>query len=176
MAKEVEEKRARREEQAYLWPVAGTVHSCVVIDQDGKDVLSAAGGFNAIEGETGYRAMFHLAQFITPDEQGVVLFGLNVRDRMRVMALDALRYCQLNPTAEKIPPHLWCHKAFESGPWADPYELLVPSERRSDIPWDGLCDFLGIELPPAGVNLDTDPKAAAEIARQLTLRGNLLAF
>lgn len=172
MAKEIQEKRAAREEQAFLWPVSGTVHSCVILDQEGKEVFAAESGFSTLEGEIGHKSMMALAQLLHPESPEVNLFGLRVRSRMRVMALDALRHRVVNPQADPVPLWLWANRAFENGPWADPHDVLIPSERRGDISWDCLCKFLGIDVPE-GLELDTDARGAAEIARQLTLRGGI---
>lgn len=187
VAKEVAEKRLKQENLSQFWPVAATVASCVILDQHGEEVFASTGGFGVSEGSVSYTAMTTLARLITEGgdkitteptlyDMGVRLFGLGIRDRLRIMALDALRFISQAPANEQrymIPVGLWTHKAFEAAPWVDPYEILVPSELRNDVPWDSLADFLNISVPP-GIDLDADAKHQAEMARLLTLRGGLV--
>lgn len=186
MEKEIAEKRLKQSEQAQFWPVSATVSSCVVLDQDGKEVFSSTSGFGNVEGYVSFTALSTIArmvangsdQLIVPPtlyDMGVSMFGLRIRDRMRILALDALRYISQAPPGEDrymIPVGLWTHKAFEAAPWSDPYEIMVPSELRNDIPWDSLAEFLNIPVP-AG-EIDADPRLQAEMARLLTLRGGLV--
>jgi len=179
----VAEKEAKREETAHFLPVAGTVSSCVVLDEAGDEVFSLAAGFGTPEGEVAWNAMRQIAELL--DDGGfysgnsadhdvqVRLFGLRIRDRLRVMAMDALRYCAGEglPTSA-IPVGLWYHRPFAPAPWCDPYDAAIPSENRNDIPFDGLAQFLGIELPQ-DANIDTDPRLQADLARHIALAANL---
>lgn len=187
VAKEVAEKQQKQAELSQFWPLAATVGSCVVLDQHGAEVFSGSGGFGVPEGHVSYTALCTLANLLTAGgnskiateptmyDMGVQLFGLGIRDRLRIMALDALRFISLGSAEDQrymIPVGLWTHKAFEASPWLDPYEILVPSELRNDIPWDSLADYLNIQVPQ-GIDLDTDARQQAEMARLLTLRGGL---
>ena len=187
VAKEIAEKQQKQAELSQFWPVAATVGSCVILDQHGNEVFSGSGGFGVPEGSVSHTALSMLGRLLatgsdkiaaepTLYDMGVRLFGLGIRDRLRIMALDALRYISQG-TAEDarymIPVGLWTHKAFEAAPWVDPYEILVPSELRGDIPWDSLAEFLNIPVTP-GIDLDADAKNQAEMARLLTLRGGLV--
>jgi len=184
VAKEVADKREERESQAHFYPLAGTVSSCTILDQQGGEVFSAAGGFDNTEGSVSHQALTTLGSLLatggtviqapTLYDIGVPLFGLKIRDRLRIMAIDAIRYSHQNDLpVSAIPVSLWYHRPFEAAPWCDPYEAAVPSERRNDIPYDGLCEYLGIEMPQ-GVNPDTDAKLQAELARQLTIKLGLI--
>lgn len=186
MAKEIQEKKEKREAVAQFWPLAGTVHTCVIIDQDGNDVLASSSGFGTKEGEISHQALTLLGNLMSTGhgpllqqsamyDTGIRLFGLRIRDRLRVMALDALNFIHQTPQnqSDMIPIGLWNHRPFETAPWSDPYEAVVPSERREDIPWDGLCDFLNIAVPN-GVDLDAEARLQAEIARQITLKCGLV--
>lgn len=177
MLKEIEEKRALRHEVAHLWPLAATVHSCVLLDQDGVEFFYAGSGFGTVEGKVSYDALMAIDRMFGDTlQEGTHLFGLRISARIRIMALDAMRYIQANAKngqpVEMLPVRVWLHKAFETGPWADPYDILVPSERRVDIPWNLLCEFLGISVP--AIELDTDPREQARIARELVICTGLL--
>lgn len=169
---EIAEKRAQREENAQFWPLTGTISACVIIDQDGNEVFSSSAGFGTPEGDVSHKAMCALHALL-PDNCHNLMYGIRIYDRMRVMALDAIRFYVANPKLDIVQPRLWSTQAFESGPWVDPYSTLVPSERRNDISWDCLCDFLGIAVPD-NVELDADPRLQAEVARQLTIRSGLI--
>lgn len=185
MAKEIAEKQAKQAEQAQFWPVSATVSSCVVLDQHGNEVFSSASGFNIAEGYVSHTALMAIANLVSSSgeqltviptlyDMGVSMFGLRIRDRMRILALDALRYIsQATATEDRymIPVGLWTHKHFEAAPWTDPFEVLVPSELRNDIPWDSLAEFLNIPVPTG--DPDADAHLQAEMARLLTLRGGL---
>lgn len=187
VAKEIAEKREKQAELSQFWPVAATVGSCVILDQNGDEVFASSGGFGVPEGSVSYTALSTLARLLatggdkiaaepTLYDMGIRLFGLGIRDRLRIMALDALRFISQGTPADErymIPVGLWTHKAFEAAPWCDPYEILVPSELRHDIPWDSLAEYLNIPVPQ-GVDLDADAKHQAEMARLLTLRGGLV--
>lgn len=185
VAKELEEKRARREEQAQFWPVTATVSTCVIIDQTGNEVFRATAGFSTVEGEVSYKTVEILTRLMTTGsypltkaptlyDLGSRLFGLRIRDRMRVLALDALRYANLTKNGlENIPVGLWNHRPFEHAPWTDPHELIVPSEMRSDVAWNNIGEFLGLQI--GDMQIEADAKAQAEVARQLALAANLFA-
>lgn len=180
VAKEVQKKREEREAQAHFMPVAGTVSNVVLLDQEGQEVLTLSSGFGADEGSLSHQALTTITSVLGGDlraepganDIGISLFGLRIRDRIRVMALDALRYISQNEGADGLDPNIWYNRPFETAPYLDPYEVVIPSELRKDVPYDGLCNFLGIELPP-DVNPDTDARLQADIARQLALKAHL---
>jgi hypothetical protein len=182
MAKEIERKQQQRAEQAHFYPVASTVASIVILDIDGKEVFKAGGGFEGVQGKASYDAMVILGKLLDGTEEdvpndmddiGCCLFGLKIRDRLRIMALDALHYARHHEEdLNDLFPGLWTHKAFTPAIWCDPYEMIIPSERRNDIPYDGLCKFLNIQLAD-NANVDTNPALQAKIALELTLCTNL---
>lgn len=185
VAKEIAEKRAKREEQAHYIPVAGTVVSCVLLDEDGRQVflMNAGGPFDNKPGEISYIALQAIrdtlfqadgSPFRSASGIGATLFGLKIRDRIRIMALDAMRFlATAGENRRSLPAALWYHRPFDPAYWCDPYEAIVPSEHRNDIPYDGLCSFLGIELP-AGAQPDSDAELQAQLAWQITTKAGLL--
>jgi len=181
--KEIADKTAKREETAHFQPIGGTVSQVVIIDDAGKEVLVRSAGFDSVQGEVSASALGSLASLLedglladnpTLHDVQVRLFGLRIRERLRIMALDALRYQHTAKVevAVDLPVGLWYHRPFEPSPWCDPYEAAIPSELRSDVPFDGLCDFLGIPLPQ-GADVDTDARLQAELARQIAIKTQL---
>lgn len=154
----------------------------MILNEEGTEVFSRTPGFDTEEGEVSAAAMEVLTDLLGGDEllvpnstfrdTQVRLFGLRIRDRLRIMAMDALRFYTTNNTTVALPVGLWYHRPFEPAPWCDPYEAAIPSEQRNDVPYDGLAEFLGIDVPP-GADVDTDPRLQAELARQLALRCHL---
>jgi len=182
VAKEVEKKQKERAEQAHFYPVSSTVVSVAILDTDGNEVFSATSGFDGVKGKVAYDTMLTLGCILNGtedhifndmDDVGCCLFGLKIRDRLRIMALDAINYARTHGhDLNSLFPGLWTHKPFTPAIWCDPYEMIIPSERRNDIPYDGLCDFLGIELTQ-GTSVDADAKLQAQLALNLTLAANL---
>lgn len=182
IAKEVDAKKKDRHENAPFFPVAGTVTACVILDEAGKEVFAASGGFDSTPGEISVQALQVITSCLEADDKllaplelydvSVRLFGLKIRERLRVLALDAFRYGLEHKQKIDIPVGLWYNRTFEPSLYLDPYEVVVPSERRNDISFDGLCRFLDIELDPSA-NVDTSPTLQAELARQIALRCQL---
>lgn len=188
VAKEIAEKKEKQEAQSQYWPLTATVNSCVILNQDGEEVFVGNSGFSTAEGEVSHTALLTIGGMYAGSDDvsklniqptmydlGFSLYGLNVRDRMRVLAIDALRFANQSvegAVPSMVPVGLWYYRAFETAPWCDPYEAVVPSELRNDITWDSLAEFLGITVQP-GVNLDSDAHMQAEMARQITLRAGL---
>ena len=183
MAKEIADKKTKREAAAHFYAVAATVSSCVILDEDGTEVFTGTGGFDAKPGDVSSRALAVLATILQDAELLVSenpqlhdvqarLFGLRIRDRLRIMALDALRHGVTENASAPIPVGLWYHRPFEPAPFCDPYEAAIPSDLRADVPYDGLCDFLGIKVP-SNVAVDTDAHLQADLARQIALKCQL---
>lgn len=182
VANEIAMKQQARMEQAHFLPVSGVVSSCVIIDIHGDIVFNSGGSFESTSGKISYDAMQMIAtawkDTINPvpngsTELGYRLYGLRIRDRLRIMALDALHYANTSGVSvSNIIPELWYNRPFEVSSWCDPYDMIIPQQNRNDITFDGLCEFLG--YPISGTH-EHEPAAQAEIARQLTLRSNLVS-
>lgn len=182
VAKEIAEKQKDREAQAHFLPVAGVVSSCVILDINGDVVFNSGGSFESSPGKISYEAMQLITNTWTNtaipvandlDELGYRLYGLRIRDRLRIMALDALHYAHSNKVSVKdILPGLWYNRPFEASMWCDPYDMIIPSQNRNDISFDGLSEFLRFPLP--NIDFDSDPQLQAEIARELAIRANLI--
>ena len=189
MAKEIADKVAKQAEQSKFWPVAATVTSCCILNQHGGIIFDSALYQSPVEGQVSYEALMAIGAILsdgsgtlvrqpTFDDLGFDLYGLRIRDHMRILALDALQYanCRL-PLSEQsramLPVGIWNHRSFEPAPWCDPYEAVVPSELRGDIPWDGLATFLGVPVP--AVDLDTDAKMQATVALAIASRAGLFS-
>ena len=176
--KEVAEKKAKQAEQAHTYPVSGTVQAAVLLDSAGNVIFTTFHDTTQAPGDVSMRTLYQLWQLglhqsmqATPEDCGVRLFGFHISDRLQLMYMDALHYGVVTRTPVDIPPGLWYHKPFESAPWADPFHMLVSSDRRDkDIDRQGLCDFLSIPCPD---DLMEDPAVQANVARLMALRGQL---
>lgn len=102
---------------------------------------------------------------------GSVLFGLRIRTRLRIMALDALRYLHTKGVDGKIPCALWQHRPFDPSLWADPYEVIIPADFRNDVDYASLCDFLNVPYP--GSSLYTNARQQARLALDLSKAAQL---
>lgn len=170
----VDEKRDELAKMACYYPVTGTVTQAVLLNQDGASVFSASD--NAPQGKVSYDTFHFLAHHFenhmpspvwrAMDDPGFYLYGLRIKDRLRLMALDAANYVARTPDAAPVPSGLWYNKPFEPTYWCDPYDALVPSERRGDVPYDALLDFLNLGLSP-GLDIEQDPVAQANKAAGL---------
>lgn len=163
-------------------PVAAMLMAATLLDAAGNEAFSTVQAAEEAQGAASVRLLHFLDQanilnadsgLCTPSyyDIGISLYGFFVRDRLRVIYLDALRYRAVTGQSVDIKPGLWYHPAFQNGPWADPYDILVPSEqRKDDVDRAALCDFLGIPFP---ADWATNPRAQAEVVRQMALKGQL---
>lgn len=180
VAKEITEKKAKQEAEARTYPVAGTVAAAVIMNSAGEALLTTCHDASAPAGDVSVRVLQWLAAANAVDpvsdydprtDCGIRLFGFGIADFMGIMFLDALGFARATRTDVDIPLGLWYHAPFEQRPWADPFHILIPSERRDrDIDRQGLCDFLGIPCPD---DLMDDPGQMANVARLMALKGQL---
>jgi len=143
-----------------------------LLDTQGQQVFEGA---DEVDAGSVSASLFNVLEELLPsgkllsdgsqrEDVNVRLFGLHIRDRLHLAALDALHY--LSKSSNKKPPiGFWYHRPFEPSPWLDPYEACVPSAQRDDVDVYGLCDFLSIDIP---VDLSTDALAQAQVALQIT--------
>lgn len=158
---------------AEYYPVTATVTAAALLDQSGATVFTSN---DNVAGKASYDTFQFLAHHFenhmpspvwrSMDDPGFYLYGLRIKDRLRVMALDAARYVAHTPAAAPVPAGLWYNKPFEPTYWCDPYDSLIPSERRGDIPYDALVDFLKIDMPPGDV-VKSDPVVQAHLAAMI---------
>jgi hypothetical protein len=179
--KERDAKRAKQEEKSASTPIMATALHIVIINQTGEIVFEIHQPEKEIEGNASYSAMRFLANALAETglevghnklvDTNVRLFGFDIRERLRLMSLDAMRFAVIKKVPLRIPIGLWYHRTFEAGAYLDPYEAFIPSELRGDIDFSCLCDFLNI--PSTAVNLDAAPHVQAELARQLAIIGQM---
>ena len=172
---EIERKSAEREENAMFIPGAATVSGCCIIDQDGERLLDVtAGGFTAgAVGSVAASAMQVIASVLEDSDEcrcysdvGAVIYGLRIRERIRLLALDALAFSATSDVKIRVPVGAWFSPHFEASLLCDPYETAVASTFRNDIGYTGLCSLLGVPLPPE--DLDASPSDQAAVALSLS--------
>lgn len=181
--RQVEKKRQEQAENSGRMPVTATVAEAAIIDIRGECVAhflepdSAQPGYvssQLIQALTANvnRLLGGDAPTVYNDTQ-VRLFGFGISLDLRIACLDAMAgNCLLEPADRlEIPVGLWYHRMFHAGTAIDPYEALVPARYQSDIGIVGLCRRLGLVVPE---DLGQNALARAELARQLTLRAQLV--
>lgn len=184
VAKEIAAKREAREENAHHLPLAGTLSTCTILNQHGNEVFVGVSDYAAAPGQLSYEVLTFIADTLqlgarplddllrtSSTDCGSVLFGLRIRTRLRIMALDALRYIHSQHIAGTVHCALWQHRPFDPALWADPYEVIIPSDFRNDVDYAALCDFLNVPYP--GASLDTNPQQQAQLALDLSRAAQL---
>lgn len=182
--KEIAEKRRVQEEQAQFFPFTGSVTACVLLDRNGAvvmDVKNSGDDFSGILSADvlatieAYYQRHSIQPRTTGDNTdiGVSLFGFNIKERMRLLAVDAMQAQYHRPDYK--PPHvgLWSHKTFEAAPWCDPYDVIVPTDHRNNFTWLHVAKYLGINVAGADT-IDSNPMLQAELARQFAVRAGLI--
>jgi hypothetical protein len=180
VAKEKAEKREKQAQEAAVTPIAATVTAATVLNQAGEVAFEATQGPERPLGEVSYMLLAFLSQVLGDcllinaprmrDTQ-VRLFGFFIRERLRLIGVDACRYARSTGLALQNPIGLWYHRPFEPPHYLDPYEVFVPTDSRKDVDVAGLCDFLHIQMPPAAELMK--PAVQAWLARTLALAGQM---
>lgn len=187
VAKEIAEKKAAQEEQAGFWPVTSTVTSVVILDQNGTQCFTAASGINGHIGEVSYRTLQYLHDVLDltgshacSHDLGINLYGLKIRDRLRTLAMDALYYVTQRAKAgeryAQIPVGLWYNRPFAPTIWADPFDVLLPTENRQNFSWESIANFLSIPQFHDPATIDENPVMQADVARQLALAAGMVTI
>lgn len=176
----VQRKRDEQEQKAARTPFSGFVSSLCILDHRGNNVFTAA----CPEGDT-HRATVGFFDFLElnskhkvhafsrndPNEDvGFRWFGLGIRDVMHMLAAEAMAFNAHQGGTIRVPPGQWYYRSFTPAPFADPYELLVPSSLRNDIDLRSLCEFLNVEVP---MGMGVDPAVEARVVYNLAKAGQL---
>ncbi len=185
---DIAEKRSRQEAAAPTVPIAGTVLAAAILDINGQVIAQ----FSQKAGDAPGYASVQLLQtldellkgpdgnpqpFTTLDPYHDVqtrVFGLFIRERMRLVVMDALRYqvlMQDKKVKVKVPLGLWYHRPFTYGCLLDPVDAIAPTDMKSDVDFSSICDFLGIQTPPP--DSWADPAVQANIAREIAIAAQL---
>ena len=193
MAAEIQEKQAAREIDAPYCPFTATVTAAAVLwvnmdmPEDAEDRV-VVHQFTQLDGSVGGKVSHSALRVISqaldytaryspnfdPEIHSVracSIFGLKIKDRLQLMAADALRYCADSGTYCDIPPELWSHPNFKSAIWCDPYDVIVPSDQRQWVKYDQLAAYLKINVDLAAV--ETDALKQAQFAMALAKAANL---
>lgn len=199
MAAEIEEKRLARAAEAPYCPFTATVTSVViaapadvtlpeggqipweVVHEDSTLVPAENGGRRTV-GEVAFMAMHQLRMKLNVRnglsgnpaamvESATHLCGLRIREKLQLLAIDAMRYAKNAGLSFSIPAGLWWHPNFSSPIWCDPYDVVVPSDQRHWVKYEQLADYLRIPFPCDGVENDALAQVhfAGEIARAANL-------
>lgn len=197
MAAEIEEKRLARAAEAPYCPFTATVTSVVlavsVVDPDGlpirgelvhSDRVPNAADGPRQRGELAYMAMKMLRDAIGYGDPVVAntnpgvfstkcakLFGLNIREKLQLLAVDAMGYCAAAGIPFAVPPAVWSHPNFMPPIWCDPYDAVVPSDQRQWVKYEQLASYLCITQPPQ--DMENNAEAQVNFAWQIATAANL---
>ena len=177
VAKEIAEKTQKREAQAHLWPVTATVTEVVILGPAGEKLFQATEHITSPypDGNCSHVAMAWLADWQRgqpgvikgpEDAGGFKIYGLGIRQNLRIMAIDAIA------VGATPPPELWLHPPFSETLWCDPYDMVIPSDRRADIPVEKLLRFWDPAV--ADVPLALGALGRAQQAQRLATKIGLL--
>lgn len=197
MAAEIEEKRLARLAEAPYCPFTATVTSVVLA----ATVLDAAGcplRWEAVHsdsvpndadgprprGAVAYMALKMIRDFIGYENAVVAnmnpgifsmqcakLVGLNIREKLQLLAVDAMRYCADQGIPFSVPPACWSHPNFMPPIWCDPYDAVVPSDQRQWVKYEQLASYLHIPQPLQ--DMENNAEAQIEFAWQIAKAANL---
>lgn len=192
MAKEIEEKRQKQQQQSHAWPFTSTVTHVVLLDQTGEIVTEITAAERHIPGEVSVEAFRSIARALLEDDLpdslpksrydlGIRLFGVGIREAIRVMAVDAMQLMANDTRPQPTDPDYvpadmpnvsqWYQRSFGEAAWLDPYEAIVPTEHRGNFDVATAARNLCINVDALQT---TGPAfAKAELARQLALRAAL---
>lgn len=197
MAAEIEEKRLSRAAEAPYCPFTATVTSVAiavtVADSAGlpmrweavhRDFVPNSADGPRPRGAVAYMAMKILRDFIGYADpvianmnpgvfstQCAKIFGLHIREKLQLLAVDAMGYCVEQGISFEVPPSLWSHPNFMSPIWCDPYDAVVPSDQRPWVKYAQLARYLRILQPP--VDMEKSPEAQIEFAWRIARAANL---
>lgn len=165
--KQSEDRERRQAEQLaeiQNYPVGGQVIKVVVLHAEGH-VLYEINRHNA-------GAAFALWLMKTyPDGPPLELepawaYGLDIRNRMRIIALAAAAH----PDGWPLPDLFWYHKTFTPARMLDPYEVLIKKEHEKYLTREGVAKFLGLSIP---ADIDENALAQAQHVREVALQVGL---
>lgn len=199
MAAEIAEKRAARDLEAPYCPFTATVTSVCILSPvylsqppespidwhtvyEDSSTAQAEGGGYRLTGAVAYAAMKKISEALKlwpgpRDNQLSVLAGatqicgLRIREKLQLLAADAMRYARQAGIPFNILTETWWHPNFSSPIWCDPYEVVVPSDQRQWVKYEQLAEYLRIPFPCDGVEQDARAQVAfaGEIARAANL-------
>lgn len=167
VAKEVEEKRAKRAAESHEIPFAATVTEFAACRAGGELVLELAAGAST-PGTVSRDVLTWLNQQDNP-----YLVGIGVKLMLQIMRCDAIWFAAAQGSILSPPwaagsigdiPNLLYYPMFSAPRFYDPYEVLVPSERRGDVGLRELCNFMRLPCPDAAAPLREHAKLAAKLS------------
>lgn len=196
MAAEIEEKRLARLAEAPYCPFTATVTRIVlagvIADDSGEprcELFHADAVSNVADGPRSRGALAYMALKIMRDaigyEDPVVanmnpgvfstqcakIFGLNIREKLQLLAVDAMHHCIELGISFAVPPSLWSHPNFMPPIWCDPYDAVVPSDQRQWVKYEQLASYLCIPQPPQ--DMEKNAEAQINFARAIARAANL---
>lgn len=195
VAAEVAEKREKQLQEAAFRPVTATVTGCVVLDVHGRVIaVGLPGSVNGIPTSNMAATMLQTIDDYSRSYTshgsfgstfGPTIFGDNVKDGLRIMFIDSLT------TPDEVRRDRFAamclNLPFSPPQWCDPYEMVLPTEDRSNVPRGALACRIGLNIyttpmpqvlsvyttVPAGV---TGPSVierlwqSAELSRQIAIQ------
>lgn len=197
MVAEIEEKRLARLAEVPYCPFTATVTSVViaasVLDTAGRlmrwesvhnDYVPNTADGERPKGAVAYMALKMIRDFIGYDNtivanmnpgvfstQCAKLFGLNIREKLQLLAVDAMGHCAEHGTPFAVPPACWSHPNFMSPIWCDPYDAVVPADQRQWVKYEQLASYLCIPQPPR--DMEKNAEAQIDFAWHIARAANL---
>lgn len=190
METEIQQKQAARVSEAPYCPFTATATGVTIAalsDTPGSGSqweVVYTGLSDELSGRIAYEALQCLRDSLGYDDvvvsnmnhcivtaQCAKIIGLQIREKLQLLAADAMRYCITSGIRFDIPPVLWSHPNFTTPIWCDPYDIVVPSDQRQWVKYEQLANYLNI--PYSGVMLSRSPVAQVEFAGALVRAANL---
>jgi hypothetical protein len=158
----------KRAAEAHEIPFAATVTEFAACGPGGELLLELAAGAST-PGTVSRDVLTWLNQQDNP-----YLVGIGVKSMLQIMRCDAIWFAAAANGAILSPPwatafggaisNLLYYPMFSAPRFYDPYEVLVPSERRGDVGLRELCNFMRLPCPDAAAPLREHAKLAAKLS------------
>lgn len=99
------------------------------------------------------------------------IFGLSIREKLQLLAADAMGHCVDQGVSFAVPPSLWSHPNFMPPIWCDPYDAVVPADQRQWVKYEQLASYLRIPQPPR--DMENNAEAQIDFAWYIARAANL---
>lgn len=174
----MDKRRQSQVETAQRSPYLSYLSSVVVHDVNGDVVYCAShtdpgavsAGLADFLGSSPEYSIELIANSV--EDSGLRWFGYDIRNVLRIMAADVMRYNSTvgAPLRAPLPVGWWYHRTFSPAPMHDPFDMLVSSGLQKDVTLPHLVAFFGLSWPD---DFYTNAAVQSLLVRQLCLRAQL---